>query len=90
VIEVHVNPERLGDGVRMLDRAEGILVGLRRCRVDTAFDEIVGASQRHGVPAMRVAQALVELAEGRAPHDTEAAAVARAEWAELLADVSRR
>lgn len=51
----------------MLDRAEGILVGLRRCRVESAFDEIVGASQQHVAPALRVARALVELAEGHEP-----------------------
>ncbi|MCW2653727.1 MAG: putative RNA-binding protein [Mycobacterium sp.] len=71
-------------GARMLDRAEGILVGLRRCRVESAFDEIVGASQQHVVPALRVARALVELAEGREPSDLDAAAVAREKWGHLL------
>jgi ANTAR domain len=73
----------------MLDRAEGVLVGLRRCTVDAAFDEIVAASQRHNVPAFRVAQALVELAEGTQPHDSDAADVARMEWSDLLAEVTR-
>ena len=73
----------------MLDRAEGVLVGLRRCTIDAAFDEIVAASRRHNVPALRVAQALVELAEGKQPRDADAAGVARAEWSELLAEVTR-
>lgn len=72
----------------MLDRAEGVLVGLRRCNIDAAFDEIVAVSQRHNVPAFRVAQALVELAEGKQPRDADAANVARTEWSELLAEVT--
>ena len=86
---MRVESDRLADGVRMLDRAEGVLVALRRCSVDAAFDEIVGASQRRGVPAMRVAQALVELAEGKAPRDLDAAAAARAEWSGLLSEMMR-
>jgi ANTAR domain len=73
----------------MLDRAEGVLVALRRCTIDAAFDEIVGASQRHNVPALQVAQALVELAQGKEPGDGEAADVARMEWSGLLAEVTR-
>ena len=73
----------------MLDRAEGVLVGLRRCTIDDAFDEIVSASRRHNVPALRVAQALVELAEGKQPHDADAADVASKEWSELLSEVTR-
>ncbi|HME74276.1 MAG TPA: ANTAR domain-containing protein [Mycobacterium sp.] len=72
-------------GTRVLDRAEGILVGLRRCRTESAFDEIVAASQQHVVPALRVARALVELAEGPEPSDPDAAAVARERWGDLLA-----
>jgi len=71
-------------GVRALDRAEGILVGLRRCRVESAFDEIIGVSQQHVLPVLRVARALVELAEGRAPSDLDAAEVARRHWGDLL------
>jgi hypothetical protein len=68
----------------MLDRAEGILLGLRRCSIDAAFNEIVEVSRRHGVPALRVSRALVKLAEGRDPDDADAAAVARQEWSSLL------
>jgi hypothetical protein len=68
----------------VLDRAVGVLVGLRRCRVETAFDEIIGASQRHVLPVSRVAPALVELADGREPSDLDAVAAARQQWGDLL------
>jgi hypothetical protein len=84
VITLQTEQTRAGNGVRMLDRAEGILVGLRRCTVDAAFGEIVGASQRHAVPALKVAQALVELAEGKPPRDDDAAWVVRTEWSALF------
>ena len=71
-------------GARMLDRAEGILVGLRRYPVATAFDEIVSVSQRHVVPPLRVASALVELAEGRESSDPDATEVAIEQWGDLL------
>jgi len=75
-------------GARILDRAEGVLIGLRRCRVEEAFDEIVTASREHLVPALRVAQALVELAEGREPADEDARAAARRQWGDLLQAVT--
>lgn len=89
VIEVHPAADRSTDGARMLDRAEGVLVAVRRCTIDAAFEEIVGVSQRHNVPALRMAQALVELAQGNDPGDDEAAAVARAQWWDLLSAVTR-
>jgi hypothetical protein len=89
VIVLQTEPERMGKGARMLDRAVGVLVGLRRCTIDAAFEEIVAASQRHNVPALRVAEALVELAEGKDPHDADAAAVARTEWSGMLSEVTR-
>ena len=42
---------------RMLDRAEGVLIALRRCTTDAAFAEIVGASKRHRVPTLSIAAA---------------------------------
>jgi ANTAR domain len=84
----HSEPDRLSDGARMLDRAEGVLVGRRRCTIEAAFDEIVAVSQRHNVPALSVAQALVELAEGKQPGDSDAAAVARTEWSELFNEMT--
>lgn len=76
--------ERFTAGARVLDRAEGVLVGLRRCRVESAFDEIIGASQQRVLPALRMARALVELAEGRRPSDLDAATAAREQWGDLL------
>jgi ANTAR domain len=84
VIAVHMDADRSTEGSRMLDRAEGVLVGIRRCTIDAAFAEIVGVSHRHNVPAFQVARALVELAQGNDPGDDDAAAVAAAEWSDLL------
>jgi hypothetical protein len=67
----------------MLDRAEGVLVALRRCTIDAAFSEIVDASKRHRVPTLRIARALVALAQ-HSPLDDDATAAARYEWGSLL------
>jgi AmiR/NasT family two-component response regulator len=88
VIEVHTDTDRSTEGSRILDRAEGVLVGIRRCTIDAAFEEIVGVSQRHNVPAFQIAHALVELAQGKNPGDDDAAAVAREEWSDLLSRVT--
>ncbi len=73
------------NGARMLDRAEGILMGLRRCSVDAAFDEILSASRRHGVPTLSIARALVALADGLDPlTDPTVMAAARLEWSALF------
>ena len=70
---------------RMLDRAEGILVGLRRCTINDAFDEIVAASKRHRVPTLSMARALVALAENRGMEtENTAGFAARYEWASLF------
>ena len=58
-------------------------MALRRCSLAEAFDEIVDASKRHRVQPLRIARALVALAEGVAADD-DAAAVARYEWGSLL------
>ena len=75
-------------GARMLDRAEGVLMALRRCTVDAAFDEIVSASKRHRVPTLRMADALVALA-ANAAHDGDATVAARYEWGSLLEQARR-
>ncbi|MHA7650976.1 ANTAR domain-containing protein [Mycobacterium sp. ML4] len=73
---------------RILDTARGILIGLRRCRSGTAFDELHGAAQRHRVPVYAMAWALVHLAgEGEeTPSFTDAQSAARREWGELFTD----
>jgi len=40
-------------GARILDRAERVLVALRRYPATAAFEEIVAVSNRHWVPALR-------------------------------------
>jgi hypothetical protein len=76
---------------RMLDRAEGVLVALRRCTIEEAFAEIVRASKRHRVPTLRIARALVTLAEDTAAEtDPNADAAARHEWASLLESSAMR
>ena len=62
----------------MLDRAQGVLIALRRCTVDAAFEEIGRASKRHRVPRLRIAAALVALAQD-SPLDVDATAAARYE-----------
>lgn len=49
---------------RVLDTAVGILVGWRRCTVDAAFQELISASERHGVGVFAMASGLVTLASG--------------------------
>jgi hypothetical protein len=84
-MQLEIGRESTRTDARMLDRAEGVLIALRRCTIDSAFDEIVTASKRHRVPALQMARALVALAENasveRNPH---AAAAARYEWGPLL------
>jgi hypothetical protein len=72
---------------RILDTARGILIGLRRCRSDAAFDELHHAAQRHKVPVFAIAWALVHLAGGgeRTPSFMDAQSAARHEWGQLFA-----
>jgi hypothetical protein len=52
-------PVRTRLGRRVLDTAEGILIGLRRCDTDAALQELVTASRTHGVAVLAIASALV-------------------------------
>lgn len=79
------------EGRRVLDLAEGILVGLRRCSAEAAFHELLAVANRHGVPVSAAASALVEHATGAADAAaTNSAGVAFAclEWGNLLPAVS--
>lgn len=70
-------------GVR--ERAEGVIVALRRCSLDAASGELARASHRHHLDSRRVAGALVRLAQDLGPEvDSNATAVARYEWGALL------
>jgi hypothetical protein len=74
---------------RILDTAQGILIGLRRCRSEAAFQELLVAAQRHTVPVFAMAWALVHLACGgdKSPETFNAAqSAARHEWGQLLTE----
>lgn len=74
-------------GRRVFDKAQGILIGLRRCSSDTAFHELLGAARSHQIPVFTMAWALVDLASGQQKSvDTHQAAqsAARHEWGRLL------
>jgi hypothetical protein len=79
-------------GRRVLDTAEGVLVGLRGCDTRSAFHELVCAAQTHGVPVFSMAAALVKLATGSndsAEISARAQTAALEQWGRLL-DASPR
>lgn len=68
------------------DVGDKILIGLRRCRTDDAFAELVTVAHRHGVSVSAVASPLVALASADtdAAESRPAAAVApQDEWSEM-------
>ena len=74
---------------RILDTARGILIGLRRCHSEAAFQELLVDAQRHKVPVFAMAWALVHLTCGgdKTPQTfTAAQSAARHEWGRLLAE----
>ena len=78
--------ERTIHGRLVLDTAEGVLVALRRCGIESAFDELVNVAQRTSIPVFALASALVALAAGdeSARIDPAARSAAQCEWGELL------
>jgi len=75
-------------GGRVLDTAQGILIGLRRCSSETALHELLSAAQRHKMPVFAMAWALVHLAGGggKSSHTfIDAQSAARHEWGQLFA-----
>ncbi|ORW05893.1 ANTAR domain-containing protein [Mycobacterium kyorinense] len=73
---------------RILDTAQGILIGLRRCSSESALHELLGAAQRHRMPVFAMAWALVHLAGsgGKSSRTfTDAQSAARHEWGKLFA-----
>ena len=75
-------------GGRVLDTAQGILIGLRRCSSATALHELLSAAQRPEMPVSAMAWALVHLAgAGGKSSGTfiEAQSAARHEWGRLFA-----
>ncbi len=73
---------------RIVDTARGILIGLRRCPSDAAFDELHTAALRHKVPVFAMAWALVHLAgDGeKTTSFTDAQSAARHEWGPLFTE----
>ncbi|MGH3960119.1 hypothetical protein, partial [Mycobacterium sp.] len=69
-----------------LDTAEGVLITLRRYRVDNAFLELMQTAKRHNVNPLSLADALVTIAEGQLSNDAggAAAAIACGTWGHLL------
>jgi hypothetical protein len=73
------------NGRRVLDVAEGILIALRHCSAEQAFDELVTTSTRRNVPLFALAQALINLAAGRCETEPDHAARAvRSQWADAF------
>jgi len=74
---------------RILETARGILIGLRRCDSEAAFQELLVAAQRHRIPVFAMAWALVHLTCGgdKSPEALNAAqSAARHEWGGLFAE----
>lgn len=74
---------------RVLDTAQGILIGLRRCSSERALHELLSAAQRHKMSVFAMAWALVHLAGdgGKSPHTfIDAQSAARHEWGQLFAE----
>ncbi|MBC2640770.1 MULTISPECIES: ANTAR domain-containing protein [unclassified Rhodococcus (in: high G+C Gram-positive bacteria)] len=78
------HPSGTGTRTRILDTAEGVLIGIRRIGPADAFDELVGAARRYGVSVFALAEALVALASGNEAPDLAAARAARTEWGALF------
>ena len=72
-VPAQISPDPQGG--RMLDTAQGILMGSRRCRSEAAFEELLLAAQRHRVPISAMAWGLVHLTCGgdRSPETCNAA-----------------
>lgn len=80
----HPDPRRAAD--RMLDTAEGVLITLRRYRLNDAFRDLMTTARDHNINPLALADALVALAEnhGLNATDTTAVAIARQTWGSLL------
>jgi len=82
---------RAPEGRRVLDLAEGILIGLRRYSAEAAFGELVAVAHRHDITVSAVASALVELATGGTDssdfHRVEVA-IARHQWGSMLLSIA--
>lgn len=79
------------EGRRVLDLAQGILIGIRRYRTEAAFEELVTVAHEHDVSVSAVAAALLALATGTA-HETdvpsESFTVADRAWGDLFGQLA--
>jgi MFS superfamily sulfate permease-like transporter len=82
----HTAPE----GRRILDLAEGVLIGLRRYPADAAFAEIVSVARSYGLSVSVVAATLVAVATGDTDGATThpAAVAVDLAWSQLLTPVT--
>jgi hypothetical protein len=71
-------------GVRILDIAEGVLLGLRRYSVERSFTELIDVARRHALSPFELTAALVAAAGGHSTGNPEAAWVVEQEWGRLL------
>jgi hypothetical protein len=88
---MHVTADRRSEdprraGARILDTAEGVLIGLRRCSLNQAFVEIAQTAKRHNLSTLSLADALVALAQNQPTDDLDptVVATARQAWEQLL------
>ena len=76
-------------GRRILDLAEGILIGLRRYETDAAFAELLDVARSNGVTVSAAAASLVQLASTNpepSQSDSPFDQVLRSEWRDHLRD----
>lgn len=93
MLEPRLSPRTLGtpqnrvlEGRRILDLAEGVLIGLRRISAEAAFCELVAVAHRHDITVSAAAAALVEVATMPAEaHESRSfeAAIAERVWGDL-------
>src|SRR5579875_2293558 len=71
---------------RILDTAEGVLVALRRYGLTHAFIDLAQTAEHYGLTPMRLADALVALAQNHHAEDCDqhALGIARLRWGALL------
>ena len=75
---------RVPEGRRVLDLAEGILIGLRRYSPEAAFGELLAVAHRNDITVSAAAATLVGLATGFTDAADFDAAIAEQEWGSLL------
>ncbi len=78
------DPRRTGQ--RSLGAAERVLVALRHCSRDEAFNDIVQTAKQYSVAPLELADALVTIAENDAIRDFDDAVIAAVDqaWGALL------